>query len=61
MDEDLSQTPGDLVESLGVSQQAVSVRLKYMGAIQMQGNWVPYELKMKDVERRVFFFIDIEI
>ena len=31
-------------ESLGVIQQAVSVRLRAMGMIQKQGNWVPYEL-----------------
>jgi len=25
-----------------------------MGMIQKQGNWVPYELKPRDVERRFF-------
>ena len=25
-----------------------------MGMIQKQGNWVPYELKPRDVERRLF-------
>ena len=25
-----------------------------MGMIQKQGNWMPYELKPKDVERRLF-------
>ena len=25
-----------------------------MGMIQKQGNWVPYELKLRDVERRLF-------
>jgi len=39
---------------LEVIQQAVSVRLKAMEMIQKQGNWVPYELKPKDVERRFF-------
>jgi len=33
---------------LGVTQQTVSVRLRAMGVIQKQGNWVPYELKPKD-------------
>jgi len=25
-----------------------------MGMIQKQGNWVPYELRPRDVERRLF-------
>jgi len=37
-------------ESLGVTQQAVSVRLRVTGMIQKQGNWMPYELKPRDVE-----------
>jgi len=36
------------------SQQAISKRLKTMGMIQKQGNWVPYELKPRDVERHLF-------
>jgi len=39
---------------LGVTQQAVSVRLKAMETIQKQGNWVPYELKPRNVTRRFF-------
>ena len=39
---------------MGITQQAVSVRLRAMGIIQKQGNWVPYELKPRDVERRFF-------
>jgi len=35
-------------------QQTVSVRLRAMGMIQKQENWVPYELKPRDVERRFF-------
>ena len=53
-DEDPSQTQEELAESLEVTQQAVSVRLKSMGMIQKQGNWVPYELKPRDIERRFF-------
>ena len=53
-EEDQSQTQEVLAESLGVTQQAVSVRLRAMGMIQKQGNWVPYELKPIDVERRFF-------
>ena len=39
---------------MGVTQQAISKRLKAMGMIQKQGNWMPYELKSRDVERRLF-------
>ncbi|EFN81769.1 hypothetical protein EAI_14266, partial [Harpegnathos saltator] len=35
--EDQSQTQKELAESLGVTQQAVSVRLRDMGIIQKQG------------------------
>ena len=54
LDEDPCQTLQDLVESLGVNFSTVSKRLKVMGMIQKQGNWVPYELKPRDVERRFF-------
>jgi len=37
-----------------VTQQVISKRLKAMGMIQKQGNWVPYELKPRDVEWRLF-------
>ena len=36
------------------TQQAISKRLKAIGMIQKQGNWVAYELKPRDVERRLF-------
>ena len=48
------QTQEELAESLGVTQQAISKRLKAMEMIQKQGNWVPYELKPRDVKRRFF-------
>jgi len=54
LEEDQSQTQEELTESLEVTQQAVSIRLRAMGMIQKQGNWVPYELKSRDVERRFF-------
>ena len=44
----------DLAESLGVTQQAILKRLKAIAMIQKEGNWVPYELKPRDVERRFF-------
>ncbi|GFX87967.1 mariner Mos1 transposase [Trichonephila clavipes] len=44
LDQDSCQTQQELSGSLGVTQQAISKRLKVMGMIQKQGNWVPYEL-----------------
>jgi len=54
LEQDLCQNQEELARSLGVIQQAISKRLKAMGMIQKQGNWVPYELKPRDVERRLF-------
>ena len=54
LEQDSCQNPEELARSLGVTQQAISKRLKAMGIIQKQGNWVPYELKPRDVERRLF-------
>ena len=52
LDENCCQTQEELSESLGVIQAAISKRLKADGYIQKQGNWVPHELKPRDVERR---------
>jgi len=52
LDEDSCQTQEELALTLGVTQQAISHRLKSLGMIQKQGNWVPYELKPRNVERR---------
>ena len=52
--EDSCQTQEELVESLEVTQQAISKHLKAMGMIQMQENLVPYELKSINIERRSF-------
>ena len=52
LDEDCWQTQEELAESLGVTQAIISKRWKADGYIQKQGNWVPHELKPRDVERR---------
>ena len=52
LDEDCCQTQEELAESLRVTQAAISKRLKAARYIQKQGNWVPHELKPRDVERR---------
>jgi len=52
LDEDSYQTQKELALTLGITQQTISYRLKSLGMIQKQENWVPYELKPRDVERR---------
>jgi len=54
LDEDSCQTQKELALTLGVTQQTISYRLKSLGMIQKQGNWVPHELKPRNVERRFF-------
>ena len=53
LDEDSYQTQKELALTLEVIQQTILYRLKSLG-IQKQGNWVPYELKPRNVERRFF-------
>jgi len=43
LEEDQSQTQEKLAESLGVT--SLSVRLRVMGMIQKQRNWMSYKLK----------------
>ena len=54
LDEDLCEMHQKLAGSLGVTQQAISKCLKDKEMIQKQGNWVPYELKPRDVEQLLF-------
>jgi len=42
---------------INVERSTISRRLKIIGMIQKQGNWVPYELKPRDVERRKITWI----
>lgn len=53
LNEDSCQTQEQLAESLEVDRSTVAIRLQELGMIQKQGNWVPYELKQRDVERRL--------
>ncbi|GBP36086.1 Mariner Mos1 transposase [Eumeta japonica] len=53
LEEDSYQTQKELALTLEVTQQAVSHRLKSLGMIHKQDNWVPYELKPRDVECRL--------
>lgn len=52
--EDPCQTQEEIAKSLGVDRSTISKRLKAAGFIQKHGNWVPHELKSRDVERRYF-------
>ena len=52
LDQDSSQTQEQLEASLGVTQQAISHRLKALAFIQKQAHWVPHELTEGNVERR---------
>ena len=49
--QDRSQTLAELGKTLRVDESTVSKRLKVLAMIQKQGHWVPYELKLRDVER----------
>ena len=42
LDQDSCQRQEELAETLGVTEQAISNRLKAMGMVQKQGNLVPY-------------------
>jgi histone-lysine N-methyltransferase SETMAR len=52
LSEDCCQTQSELATSLGVDRSTVSKRLKAMGMVQKVSNWVPHELKERDIERR---------
>jgi len=52
LEEDDIQSQKMLVEQLGVSQAAISLRLHAMGKVQKIGKWVPNELKGRQMEHR---------
>lgn len=52
IDLDPTATQEELAVIFDVDQSTISRRLKAIGFIQKQGNWLPYELKSRDVERR---------
>jgi len=49
--QDPIQTQEEFAESLNVDRLMISRCLKAIGMIQKQRNWVPYELKPRDIER----------
>jgi len=53
LDEDDTQSQKMLAEQLGVTQPAISMRLRAMGKIQKVGKWVPHELNDRQMERRM--------
>lgn len=52
LEEDPRQTEQMLAEQLNVTQQCISQRIHALGLVQKLGNWVPHELKERDIERR---------
>ena len=52
LDINSAQTEKELAEQLGVTQQAISVRLHTMGKVQKEGRWVPHELSEDNKNRR---------
>ena len=41
-----------LAEALNCAQSVISDCLKAVGKVYKEGKWVPYELKLRDIERR---------
>lgn len=53
LDDDPSQTLEVLSIELNVDRSTVGKRLHAMGMVQKAGNWLPYQLKERDIERRL--------
>lgn len=52
LNENSLQTQQDLAKQLGVTQQAISLRLKQLGMIQKACRWVPHILTLENKKRR---------
>ena len=52
MAEDCCQTQSELAVTLNVDRSTVTKRLRAIGMVQKASNWVPHELKDRDIERR---------
>ena len=50
--EDPCQTQTELAVALNVTQQCILQRLKGIGMIRKLGNWLPYELMERDMQRK---------
>lgn len=50
-EEDSYQTFKELSKILNVDESTVSKRLKAMGMIQKIGNWIPHELRERDITK----------
>ena len=48
-----AQTQKQLAEKLGITQQAISEKLRALGKIQKHGRWVTHELTQEQHEKRV--------
>jgi len=51
LDINSAQTEKELAYQLGVTQQAISIRLQTMGKVQKEGRWVPHELSEDNKNR----------
>jgi len=52
LDINSEQTEKELAEQLGVTQQAISVRLHTMGKVQKEGRLIPHELSEDNKNQR---------
>lgn len=52
LNENSAQSQHELADQLGITQQAVSLRLHAMGKIQKEGRWVPHVLSYDNKMRR---------
>jgi histone-lysine N-methyltransferase SETMAR len=52
LEDDPCQTERELAEQLNVDRSTVGKRLHALGLVRKLGNWIPHELKERDIERR---------